>query len=329
MANVTLVMAPRERFSKTAEALETLLKSTTYPFELIYIDTNSPPPVRGYLRRMAREKGFKLIRLRSYLPDTHVRNIGLREVKTPYVCFVENDIVVRPGWLEPLIKCAEETKAAAVGPTYLESFRGREFVHTAGGTARVDEIDGKRRCTEILRYAGRQQADVARELRREPTGLLEFHCALLRTDVVRELGGFDEGVKNTAQHTDFCMELTKAGHAIYFEPASEVLYLQPPPFSWYDLPFYCTRWCDAWAEQTIAHFGHKWRLDPNDPFLVHKHEWTTLRRRQILDYFFVRANLPKVSRMETLARATVFIDRWLSRTIARPAPATLKAAATR
>lgn len=322
-------MAPRERFSKTAEALETLFKTTTYPFELIYIDTASPPPIRRYLQRMAREKGFKLIRLRSYLPDTHVRNIGLREVKTPYVCFIENDIVVRPGWLEALMKCAEETKAAAVGPMYLESFKGREFVHTAGGTARVDESDGKRRVTEILRYAGCQHADIARDLRREPTGLLEFHCALIRTDVLRELGGFDEGVKNTGQHVDFCLDLTKAGHQIYFEPESEVMYLQPPPFAWYDLPFYCTRWCDAWSQQTIAHMATKWRLDPGDPFLTHKNEWTTLRRRQILDYFIVQARLPRVSRAETLARATVFLDTWLGRTIARPAAATLTTAATR
>jgi GT2 family glycosyltransferase len=263
-----LVIAPRERYSKTAEALETLFKNTTYPFELIYIDENSPPPVRGYLKRMAREKGFRLIRLRSFLPDTHVRNIGLREVKTPYVVFIENDVLVRPGWLEALMTCAEETKAPVVGPLYLEWNKGQEFVHVAGGTARVDDVNGRRRCTEVLRFAGRQQADIAHELRRERTGLVEFHCVLIRTDVLRELGGFDAGAKNTGQHVDFCLDVTKAGHDIYFEPAAEVLYLQPPPWAWYDVPFYCARWNDQWSRETVEHLGRKWRLDPEDRFLT-------------------------------------------------------------
>ena len=329
MAKVTLVVSPRERFSRTEESLEGLYRNTTLPFELVYVDGHSPRHIRRYLEAQARDKGFKLIRLPYFVPDSHMRNVGFREVTTPYVVFIENDILVRPGWLEALVRCAEETGAPVVGPLYLEQLAGREIVHMAGGVSHVDEANGTRRCIERHRFPGRRFADIAPELRREPTDLIEFHCVLVRTDVLRALGGFDEGVKNTAQHVDFCLTVRAAGHPVYFEPASVVVYVQPPPFAWFDLPFYCTRWCNEWSADTVVHLGTKWRLDPNDPFLRDKKDWTTTRRRQILNYFLHRARVAHLSGNPATRRLTALVDSCIGKTIARPAPATLKHAASR
>lgn len=43
-------------------------------------------------------------------PD-ETRNLGMAQVKTPYTVFVDNDVLVTPGRLEPLIACADDTKA--------------------------------------------------------------------------------------------------------------------------------------------------------------------------------------------------------------------------
>ena len=329
MAKVTLVVAPRERFSQTEESLECLFRVTTAPFEMVYVDGHSPPHIRRYLERKAREKGFRLIRLPHFVPDSHLRNTGLREVTTPYVVFIENDIIVRPGWLEALVTCAEETQAPVVGPLYLEQLIGREIVHMAGGVNHVEDVSGSRRCIERHHFPGRRLADIAHELRRGPTDLIEFHCVLVRTDFLRELGGFDEGVKNTAQHVDFCLSVRKAGQPIYLEPASVVVYYQPPPFAWSDLPFYCTRWSEPWSRDTVDHFERKWQLDPDDPFLRDKYEWTTTRRRQILNYFLTRAQIPRVGGQRMTRRLTAVLDGWIGKTIARPSPVTLKTAAPR
>ena len=321
-ARVTVVVTPRERFSESQASLESLYRNTSPPFELIYVDGHSPPHIRRYLRRQAREKGFRLVHLPHFLTDPQLRNLGFREVDTPYVVFLENDVIVRPGWLEALLSCADETGAPVVGPLYLENLAGREIVHMAGGLARVEEATGTRRCIERHQFPGHRPADVAHELRREPTELIEFHCVLMRTDVLRELGGLDEGVKNTAEHVDFCLAARRAGHPIYFEPASVVVYVQPPPFAWYDLPFFCTRWSDAWSRQTVEYFGRKWRLDPDDPFLRAKYQWTTTRRRQILNYFLTRARVVRGS--SASRRVTAVVDDWIGKTIARPARMTLE-----
>jgi len=278
-ARVTIVVIPRERFSRTEVSLECLYQNTPAPFNLIYVDGHSPSRVRRYLEQQARERMFQLIRVPEFMPCARLRNIALREVTTPFVVFMENDVLVRPGWLPPLVQCAEETGAAGVAPLYLEQQDDREFVHMAGGLARVDDVDGSRRIVETIFLQGAEVADVRPTLQRCRTELIELHCVLLRADSIREVGGFDEGIQSTADHVDLSLVMMQAGHTLYMEPASTVVFVQPPPFAWYDLPFYFTRWSDPWARQTISHFRRKWRLAADDPFLAYKYQWTRVRRR--------------------------------------------------
>ena len=115
-AKVTLIIVPRERFSYTRESLESIYRDTKYPFDLVYVDGNSPEHIKNYLAQKADEKQFKLIRTEHYLSPNQARNIGLQHVReeTDYVGFVDNDIHVTPGWMEKLVNCAEEELAAVV-----------------------------------------------------------------------------------------------------------------------------------------------------------------------------------------------------------------------
>lgn len=114
---VMIVVSPRERFSYACKSLESIFQYTDIPFKLLYlyIDGNSPTPVKEYLETKAKEKNFQLIRTEHYLTPNWARNIGLAEVDTKYVVFADNDIIVSLGWLTALIHCSEETKAAVVG----------------------------------------------------------------------------------------------------------------------------------------------------------------------------------------------------------------------
>lgn len=97
--NVTIVVVPRERFSCTQQSLESIYEYTEFPFKLIYVDGNSPHKVRRYLEAKSEEKNFELIRTNYYLSPNHARNIGLSRVDTKYLVFVDNDVIVSPGWL--------------------------------------------------------------------------------------------------------------------------------------------------------------------------------------------------------------------------------------
>src|SRR5262245_60838363 len=104
---VTIVCVPRDHFSDVPEALESVFANTDAPFDLIYVDGGSPKPTATYLREQAGSRGFRLIRTEHYLSPNRARNIAAAAVQTPYMVFIDNDVVVAPGWLTSLIACAE------------------------------------------------------------------------------------------------------------------------------------------------------------------------------------------------------------------------------
>jgi Glycosyl transferase family 2 len=184
----TVVVAPREQFGWTRPALESIFAHTEVPYNLVYVDGGSPAPVRRYLTLRARQRGFRLLRTEHHLSPMEARALALPHVDTEYVCFIDNDVLVTPGWLARLVRCADETEAWAVGPLYCNENPALGRIHMAGGQAHVVEEDGRRSFFEEHRFPRRFITEVRSHLRREPTELVEFHCKLLRTELFDKFG---------------------------------------------------------------------------------------------------------------------------------------------
>jgi GT2 family glycosyltransferase len=283
---VTIVVVARERFSCTRESLESIYQYTDIPFKLVYVDGNSPDGVRQYLEEQAQLHGFNLIRVNRYLSPNKSRNIGLSQVTTKYVAFLDNDVIVSPGWLERLIDCAEETNATVVGPLMCQDQPVHEIIHFAGGESHIwTDNNGespRRRLREKMYKQGKQVAEVRDELQRQETELAEFHCVLVRRGIFDRLGPLDEGMLNTKEHLDFCMTVREAGETVYFEPASLVTYVPGPPLELTDLPFYMLRWSDAWQLNSLHRLRDKWNLDEDAYFQIKYKRMGWRRRKSIL-----------------------------------------------
>jgi GT2 family glycosyltransferase len=277
--NVTIVAVPRERFSLSERPLDTIFERTDIPFELVCIDGRSPQPTRRALERMAKKYGFRLVRSERYLTPNQARNLGLQYVKTPYVCFVDNDLFVTPGWLGHLVRCAEETNAWAVGPLYFEGAPEDEIIHVAGGEIELGDGDhGKRAFSTTHRFQGIRLDDVPEPLHRARCDFVEFHCLLARTDVFEKIGKLDEQLLSTREHLDFCLQVREAGGEVWFEPDSVVTYVTPPPVAVRDIPYFWLRWSESWSRTSLEHFCRKWGLDPGYANRLH----VMRARRQIV-----------------------------------------------
>jgi hypothetical protein len=301
----TIVVVPRERFSVTRRALEALYASTNGAFPVVYVDAGSPPPIKRYLAAEARSRGFGLVRIESYLAPNQARNIGLRQVKTRYVIFIDNDAVPAPGSLDRLVQCAEETGAWVVGPIYFVGEPGREEIHMAGGDARVEEHPDGRHFVERHRHVGRRAAEIREHLVRAPCEQVEFHCMLVRTEVFGEqrVGPLDESLLSLAEHTDLCLLVRKRGGEVFFEPDATVTYITTGPFGLSDYAFFFRRWSEAWNEVSIEHFREKWGVSSTDPGIVEL--WHFSREHR---------HYPLVPIQRALIRAFGFrVGRWLGR----------------
>lgn len=279
---VTLVVVPRERFSFTQTSLENIYEMTDIPFKLVYVDGGSPVPIRDYLKQQSQEKGFQLIRTEHYLVPNIARNMGLQRVTTPYVIFVDNDVIVSPGWLTQLLECAESTGATIVGPLMCQYEPVHEEVHFAGGEAHLfTDIKGRVRLREKMYKQGHKVEKLLPTLTRTETELCEFHCMLVRKEIFDKLGYLDEKMLNTKEHLDFCMNVRQNGGTVYFEPASIVTYIPGITLNWSDISFYMLRWSDAWELCSLDHLRRKWQV-AEDMYFRQKYKGLGWRRRKTI-----------------------------------------------
>ena len=284
MPSVTVVMSPRERFSLTQRSIESLYDDVSVPFDFICVDGGSPASVRKYLRREALRRGFRLIPTKHYLTPNEARNLAIKQVRTRYVVFIDNDLVVAPEWLSHLLSCAEETGADIVAPITCIGEPVHARIHMAGGDARFAEENGRRVFRESHHFANRALAEVRDQLVRGPCELAEFHCMLVRTSLFERLGPLDENLKSLCEHTDFCLTVRQQGGTVMFEPSAVVTYLAGPRLLLSDLPFFFYRWSVEWTVDSERYFHEKWGTSFDASivrfFVVphRRHAWPRLRR---------------------------------------------------
>jgi GT2 family glycosyltransferase len=320
-AAATILVTPREQFSKAKVSLESILACTAPEVPLVYIDGNSPPRLARYLKDRAAKHRFTLIRTEHFLAANQARNLGLPHVHTKYVAFIDNDVSVTPGWLDKLVACAEETGASVVGPLYLIDDPTKQIIHTAGAELRIVEEEGRRRLHEHHRFSYLPVSQVRSQLVRQPIDLVEFHCMLVRTDVFQRVGPLDEGLISFLDHVDFCLDVADVGGSVYIEPAAVVTHLAPPPFAWSDLPCFLLRWSDAWMEPSIRRFAEKRRLSLGDEDFNAHRRFRDSHRMRLLGR--ARGALRRLGGSRGLAVADKFVtrvifDRLIESAIVRP-----------
>ncbi len=315
---VTIVVVPRERISYARESLQSLYAHTDVPFRLVWVDAGSPPRTRDYLRDQARARRFELVRIDDYLSPNQARNVGLDRVTTRYVVFMDNDVIVAPGWLGPLVRCADETGAAIVGPLNCEGPPLHEIIHFAGGECGIRQEHGggriERHMVDTIDRQGQRLAEVRAQLRRQQTSVAEFHCLMARTDIFDTIGRFDEAMLTVRENLDFCLAVAQAGATIYIEPASVITYLGYQPLAWRDIPYYVLRWNDAWTLSSLHRFRDKWRLAEDEYF---QRQYRSLQRWR-RDNYLVRPLfrwIPSRRIRRVLERLITPLERIFSRSI--------------
>lgn len=180
----------------TKQCLESVAAHTKARHEVIVVDNGSTDGTTAYARARAR-----VVRNETNLGFAKAINQGMRAARGRYLVWLNNDVVVTPGWLERLIECADRAPwIAAVGPCTNETV----------GFQRV-EAPALKRPRDLamfsqawaLRHAGQAQG----------VHRLTGFCLLLKREAVDRVGFLDErfGV-GTYEEFDYCLRLRQAGY---------------------------------------------------------------------------------------------------------------------
>ncbi|MBD3362735.1 glycosyltransferase [Candidatus Dojkabacteria bacterium] len=201
----------------TIECVDSVLDQTYQRFKIYLIDNGSQNNEAHFLEEMyADNSSIQIIKFKKNLGFTGAHNLifknFIQKKNFEYIALLNNDAVVEPGWLENMVKCAEEEQCDMVSCKMLQ-YKNKKFVDTLGFTL-LNTGD----VVPTYRY---ERADNFQERFRNwgPSG----GAALIRISMLEEIGFFDDYFNNGYEDSEFCVRATLLGYKCIFEP-NAVLY---------------------------------------------------------------------------------------------------------
>jgi hypothetical protein len=279
-ADLTIVVAPREKYSRARAVLEALLAQDAPPFRLVWVDEARVPRRLGaWMHEQSLRAGFRYVSLRHCAGANECRALGMELAATPFVLLLDNDAFLGPGSLAALCDCMRSSGASFVAPVYLEDTGS---VHHAGGPTAVVDGPGGRELVEDLLCGSRGTA-LRSQLVRTRSGSLEMHGVLVRASSLTVAAGLDACLLSSMDCADLSLRLGAVDGGGWLEPAATITYarrrLHPS-----DLPLYVGRWSRASVEHDIARFAATWDLDPRGARLEQHRGFLRMRRMRAVRY---------------------------------------------
>jgi len=117
---VDIIMLTYGRIEYTKMTLNSLFENTKWPYRLIVTDNGSVDGTREYLRKLTEEgKINRLLLPKTNLGNAGGKNFNLQQAETEYVCLLDNDMLLLPGWLTEEMECLlhfKKEKLALMSP---------------------------------------------------------------------------------------------------------------------------------------------------------------------------------------------------------------------
>ncbi len=162
-------------------------------FELIIVDNNSTDGTKEYLQELEKEKNnLKVIYNDSNQGYSKGNNQGIEIAKTDFIAFLNNDILLSPEWYTPLLEKLNDKQTGIVSAYAIQS----AFVKEKDFAKAINKVQKEENYTETFKC--------------------EFSCAMIKRDLIKEVGMFDENFTPAYfEDDDFCVRVINSGYKNY------------------------------------------------------------------------------------------------------------------
>lgn len=175
---LSVVIPTRNRQNKVKRAIASVLAQAASDVELVVVDDNSTDASGTYFAGIASDQIIVVANKGS--GAAAARNTGLEKATGRWVAFLDDDDVMRSGWVRVMTGLINDQTGLVCC--------GAEFKPT----------DGSKSYVEVPRKMGRMRGNMI--------GLILGGTFAARTDIVRDIGGYDENLPSR-QQTDLGLRL--------------------------------------------------------------------------------------------------------------------------
>lgn len=170
---VSIVIPTFNRARYIAQTVDSVVAQTYADWQLTIVDDGSTDDTRRVLERYACDERIAVLHQQNS-GQAAARNHGLRRARGELLCFLDSDDIWKPD------KLARQVDILAGAPEYDVAYGDRETIDGAGNLLHA---------RNMKRYSGR----VTRRLLKD--NFISFSTAMIRTEKVRAVGGFDPAIR--------------------------------------------------------------------------------------------------------------------------------------
>jgi GT2 family glycosyltransferase len=211
---ITIVILNWNGYEDTSECIISLQKITYDNYQIVVVDNGSDDEEFNKLKN-----NFPLIQvLRSddNLGFTGGNNLGIKyslEEKADYILLLNNDTIVEPNFIQPLLNVFEEDKNAGIVAPQINYFYEPRKIWTEGG--KISRLRGSG-----FAYSDQIESNI-KPYNKEVT-FVSGCCMLIKKEVFEKIGLFDENYFLYVEDADLCYRTTHAGYKIIVTHSSKI-----------------------------------------------------------------------------------------------------------
>jgi len=204
----------------TIKCLDSLKKTKYANFEVIIVDNGSSKN-EAIILGIKYKNFIKTYRLHNNLGFTGGNNWALAKAKGKYLVLLNNDTIVEPNWLEPLVKLLENNKKiAVVQPKIKMMFKKSYFDYAGAAGGYIDKYGFPFTRGRIFNT---QEKDISQYDGVWPIFWASGSACMIRKSIIKRVGGlFSENLFNYMEEIDFCWRVWRAGYKVMFTSESVV-----------------------------------------------------------------------------------------------------------
>ena len=166
---------------------------------------------------------IKIIKLKKNYGYAEGYNRALKKIKSDIFCLLNSDVRVTKNWIKPIESLFNElTDVAVIQPKILDEKNNVKFEYSGAAGGFIDQLGYPYCRGRILNTIEKDQ------LQYEKNKLIFWGsgaCLFVRSDVFKNLNGFDENFHSYMEEIDFCWRLQNINLKVLYTFKSKVYHL--------------------------------------------------------------------------------------------------------